>query len=224
MDEIIHIEALEGRLRIPTNPLGLVLFAHGCGSSRLSPRNNFVADLLYKGQLASLLIDLLSKEEDAIEGSRFDIDLLTKRLSLVVNWIQKNKETKELPLGLFGASTGAASALNLSAKLGSVVKAVVSRGGRPDLAKKNLPEVRSPTLLIVGGNDDVVISLNKDAYALLTCTKKMEIVPNATHLFEEPGCLENVAELALAWFKKFFEIDKALSFPFTTLSHRVFHS
>lgn len=201
MEKLIQIYdqnvVLEGMLRIPKGANGIVLFAHGSGSGRFSPRNNFVGSVLNKAGLATLLIDLLSEEEDEIYQTRFNIDLLTKRLELIVNWLKK--ETG-LPIGLFGASTGAAAALETAAAMPKEIRAVVSRGGRPDLAMKVLSQVKAPTLLIVGGNDFGVIELNQQAYDQLLCEKSWEIVPNATHLFEEPGCLETVAELAKNWF------------------------
>jgi len=206
MEKLIHIPVqeveLEGMLKIPQGAKSIVLFAHGSGSSRFSPRNNYVADALNKAGLGSLLIDLLSPEEDQTYETRFDITLLTERLMHVVKWLQKQPETKKLSVSLFGSSTGAAAALKVAALLGTNIHSVVSRGGRPDLAIPVLSQVVSPTLLIVGGNDFGVIELNQTAYDLLSCEKAFEIVPGATHLFEEPGCLEQVAKLATNWFKK----------------------
>jgi putative phosphoribosyl transferase len=200
---------LEGDLQIPPGAKGLVVFAHGSGSSRHSPRNRFVAEMLQREGLATLLIDLLTKEEGEADeftaALRFDIDLLTDRLCLVTKWLQASKETKHLLIGYFGASTGAAAALCAAAEIKKGVAAVVSRGGRPDLAKGALVDVEAPTLLIVGGNDVPVIGMNEEAYALLKCEKKMMIIPRATHLFEEPGALEGVARLALDWFRIHFE-------------------
>ncbi|MGC1879365.1 MAG: dienelactone hydrolase family protein [Rhabdochlamydiaceae bacterium] len=200
---------LEGDLQISPTAKGIVLFAHGSGSSRHSPRNRFVAELLQKGGLATLLIDLLTKEEGEADeftaALRFDIDLLTNRLSSVTKWLQTSKEGKQLPIGYFGASTGAAAALCAAAEIKEGIAAVVSRGGRPDLAKSGLERVKAPTLLIVGGHDGPVIGMNEEAYAQLHCEKKMVIVPGATHLFEEPGALEEVARLALEWFLIHFE-------------------
>lgn len=212
-ENLVHIPTkkgtLEGDLQIPANAKGLVLFAHGSGSSRHSPRNRFVAEVLQKGGLATLLIDLLTKEEgekdEFTAALRFDIDLLTERLIQVNEWLKAFKETKPLSIGYFGASTGAAAALCAAAKVKKGIAAVVSRGGRPDLAKKALSEVQAPTLLIVGGHDVPVIGMNEEAFALLKCEKKMEIVSGATHLFEEPGTLERVAQLALKWFLSHFE-------------------
>lgn len=192
---------IEGLLKVPDHALGIVLFAHGSGSSRFSPRNNFVANILSDAGLATLLIDLLSPKEDQNYETRFDIDLLTKRLITVFQWLKKETETKKLKVGLFGSSTGAAAALKVAAALPLDVKAVVSRGGRPDLAISILNKVTAPTLLIVGGADFGVIELNEIAFQHLNCEKKMEIVPDATHLFEEPGCLEEVARMAKIWFQ-----------------------
>jgi putative phosphoribosyl transferase len=199
---------IEGNLHVPTNAKDLVLFAHGSGSSRFSPRNQYVANLLNNANIATLLIDLLTPEEDAIDMRtrqyRFDIELLTKRLINAAKWLKKNPETKKLSLGLFGSSTGAAAALIAAAKLPIDVATVVSRGGRPDLAMEHLKDVRAPSLFIVGGRDTVVIDLNKKAMAQVSAEKKLEIVAGATHLFEEPGKLEEVARLATEWFLKHF--------------------
>lgn len=194
---------LEGSLALPREVQGLVVFAHGSGSSRFSPRNNFVAQVLREAGIGTLLMDLLTEEEDAVYQTRFNIDLLTERLLLVTKWLQDQPRTKELVYGYFGASTGAAAALKAAAAEGSKIGAVVSRGGRPDLAEEALAHVQSPTLFIVGGNDDVVIELNREAYARLMGKKQLVIVPGATHLFEEPGTLEEVARLATEWFKKY---------------------
>jgi putative phosphoribosyl transferase len=207
-EKLVHIPldgvTLEGALVIPDDATGLVLFAHGSGSSRFSPRNNFVAGELRRAGLGTLLIDLLTRTEDQDYQRRFDIALLTQRLVAVSKWLAGLPETSTLTLGLFGASTGAAAALQAAAALPETVKAVVSRGGRPDLAgKQALTQVQCPTLLIVGGYDDVVIELNQQAHALLHCQKELVIVPGATHLFEEPGTLEQVAQLAAGWFQKY---------------------
>jgi putative phosphoribosyl transferase len=200
----IHNVALPGDLIVPEGAKGLVVFSHGSGSSRLSKRNRFVAEHLQQAGLATLLFDLLTPEEDQDPEKRFDIPLITQRLVDAAYWIQENLLINELNLGFFGASTGAASALGATAALGNdIIKAVVSRGGRPDLADEVLPQVKAPTLLIVGGNDEPVIGMNQQAYDRLQCEKQMEIVPGATHLFEEPGTLERVAELASDWFKKY---------------------
>lgn len=204
MEKIIHVAhqktLMEGMLKIPDQPQGIVVFAHGSDSSRFSPRNNFVANILYDAGLATLLIDLLAIEEGAVYQKRFDIHLLTDRLAAIIHWIKNQSETKALPIGLFGASTGAAAALHAASQMSNDVKAVVSRGGRPDLAIDILPNVAAPTLFIVGGNDFEVLRLNQKAYELLTAIKHFEIVPNATHLFEEAGCLDQVALLARQWF------------------------
>lgn len=202
---LIHIPAdtahLEGMLVIPESAPGIVLFAHGSGSSRLSPRNNYVAGKLHEVGLATLLIDLLTEQEDRDYETRFDITLLTRRLQSATEWLQTDPRTRQLRIGYFGASTGAAAALQAAAVLGAAIAAVVSRGGRPDLAgAPHLARVKAPTLLIVGGYDDVVIGLNQQAYELLQCEKELVIVPGATHLFEEPGTLDQAAQHACAWF------------------------
>lgn len=191
---------LQGDLAVPKNAMGMVIFSHGSGSSRLSPRNSYVAKVIQKKGLATLLFDLLTEDEDRIYPNRFNIDLLTMRLIDVTQFIQQRKETENLPIGYFGASTGAASALRAAAHFENDIKALVSRGGRPDLALNDLYKVTAPTLLIVGGRDGVVIELNQQAYEKLPCKKKLEIVPEATHLFEEPGKLEEVARLSADWF------------------------
>lgn len=204
MKKTIQVGQLEGLLSLPEKARGIVLFAHGSGSGRLSPRNNFVADVLNQASHATLLIDLLTQKEDETYETRFDIDLLTERLGIVVEWLKNQPETKALSIGLFGASTGAAAALKLAALLKKEIKAVVSRGGRPDLANEVLDQVIAPTLIIVGGNDFGVIELNQEAYEKLTCEKAFKIIPHATHLFEEPGTLDVVAEEATAWFSDHF--------------------
>jgi pimeloyl-ACP methyl ester carboxylesterase len=193
---------LEGRWVVPHEALGTVLFAHGSGSSRFSPRNNFVAKVLRQHGLATLLIDLLTRSEEQFYENRFDIDLLTERLGRVAKWIRAESDLLDLPLGLFGASTGAASALRLAAVMKEKIYAVVSRGGRPDLAMESLPAVTAPTLLIVGGNDDLVLELNRLAHAKLRGPKELAIIPGATHLFEEHGALEAVADKASEWFTR----------------------
>lgn len=198
---------LEGDLFIPTDAKGIVLFAHGSGSSRHSPRNRFVAGVLQKENMATLLIDLLTKKEDSIYETRFNIDLLVTRLVEITQWLQDQAETKVLPVGYFGASTGAAAALKAAARPEVDIYAVVSRGGRPDLAESVLDKVKAPTLLIVGGDDTVVIELNQLAYRKLNSPKELVIVPGATHLFEEPGTLEEVARLATRWFQKYVPIQ-----------------
>lgn len=207
MEQLVHIPdgpaIIEGMLEIPENACGMVLFAHGSGSSRLSPRNNYVARVLRQSGVGTLLMDLLTPEEDQAYATRFDITLLTHRLTVATAWIRKDAHVKPLPIGYFGASTGAAAALQAAAKIGDAVVAVVSRGGRPDLAGADaLSKVRAQTLLLVGGNDDVVIELNEAAYALMGCEKELRIIPGATHLFEEPGMLEQVAEQAAHWFSR----------------------
>jgi putative phosphoribosyl transferase len=194
---------LEGILELPHNPSGIVVFSHGSGSGRRSPRNRYVAQELHGAGLGTLLLDLLTPEEDQDYEVRFDIELLTARLSDAVRFVRKHAATQLLPAGLFGASTGAASALRVAAAMQGDVKAVVSRGGRPDLTgDEALPLVRAPTLLIVGGRDHGVIELNQGAYERLRCVKGIKIVPGATHLFEEPGALEQVARLAVDWFSR----------------------
>jgi len=199
---------LKGNLVVPQKVTGLVLFSHGSGSSRLSPRNNYVAEVLQENGLATLLFDLLTKDEDRIYENRFNIDLLTMRLINVTQWGQLQKEIKDLPIGYFGASTGAASALRAAAFYGKDIKAVVSRGGRPDMALEDLHKVTAPTLLIVGGWDDVVIKLNEKAYQKLQCERKLEIIPGASHLFEEAGKLEEVAHISANWFAKYLQPEK----------------
>jgi len=195
---------IDGNLVVPPSAKGVVLFAHGSGSSRFSPRNQYVAKVLNKAGLATLLIDLLTKEEEETDVRtgqfRFDIDLLSQRLIAATEWLRRNLATKDLVFGYFGASTGAAAALIAAAKLPAEIKTVVSRGGRPDLALDCLQKVKAPTLLIVGGNDTVVLELNKKAIQRLSVLKKLEIVPGASHLFEEQGKLEEVAKLSVDWF------------------------
>jgi dienelactone hydrolase len=198
---------LEGDLSIPEGARGVVLFAHGSGSSRHSPRNRFVAEALQQAGLATLLVDLLTAEEEAVDTYtmhlRFDIELLAARLVGATDWLGRDRTTAGLPVGYFGASTGGGAALVAAARRPDRVAAVVSRGGRPDLAGAALAEVRAPTLLIVGGDDEPVIALNEKALARLAApAKKLEIVPGATHLFEEPGKLEEVARLAADWFRR----------------------
>jgi putative phosphoribosyl transferase len=207
MDEV-QIQAgredLFGNLDIPEGATGLVVFAHGSGSSRHSPRNQFVARTLNNGGLATLLFDLLTQEEEAIDlrtgEHRFNIGLLAERLVYATSWARQQEETCDLRIVYFGSSTGGAAALVAAAEIPQDVGAVVSRGGRPDLAGEALPKVQAPTLLIVGGNDDIVIELNEQARDRMRCEVKLEIVPGATHLFEEPGTLEHVARLASDWF------------------------
>ena len=195
---------LEGSLELPAAPRGVVAFAHGSGSGRRSPRNRYVAGELNKAGLGTLLLDLLTIDEDRDVERRFDIALLTARLADAVRFVAEHKATRALPVGLFGASTGAASALRVAAAMPQRIGAVVSRGGRPDLAGDTaLVRVKAPTLLIVGGEDAGVIELNEQARdALLHCERRLVLVPGATHLFEEPGTLEEVARLAAAWFAR----------------------
>jgi pimeloyl-ACP methyl ester carboxylesterase len=195
---------LDGDLVVPSEAVGLVLFAHGSGSSRTSPRNRFVAERLQQARLATLLTDLLTSDEDALDRDsgryRFDIHLLARRLEQVIDWSALQTRLDGLPVGLFGASTGAAAALVAAARRSDRVAAVVSRGGRPDLAEAVLADVTSPTLLIVGSRDQQVLELNRSAAKRLTGERRLDIVDGATHLFEEPGTLERVAELATEWF------------------------
>jgi putative phosphoribosyl transferase len=196
---------LEGNLIVPSGATGVVLFAHGSGSSRFSTRNRYVAEMLRKQGLATLLIDLLTHEEELVDTRtahlRFDIELLAVRLVGAAEWLTLHHP--ELKIGLFGASTGGGAALVAAAHIPDRIAAVVSRGGRPDLAGRALPYVKAPTLLIVGGDDTPVIQMNKDAYDQMKCVKKVVIIPAASHLFEEPGTLEEVARLAGDWFKKY---------------------
>ena len=210
LDQAVKIRSgrvqLDGELKVPQGATGIVLFVHGSGSSRHSRRNQYVARVIRETGVGTLLFDLLTKEEEAIDAYtgelRFNIEFLAKRLADATGWITSQSSTQHLRIGYFGASTGAAAALMAAVELSNIVAAVVSRGGRPDLARNALSKVKAPTLLIVGGYDDVVIELNENAFAKLTCEKELKIVPGATHLFEEPGTLEQVAQLASAWFKK----------------------
>jgi putative phosphoribosyl transferase len=198
---------LRGILGVPADARGVVLFAHGSGSGRLSSRNNVVARSLQDAKLGTLLIDLLTDDEERIDAGtghlRFDIRFLAKRLEAATEWLAQSPDTRALRIGYFGASTGAAAALVAAAEMPDHVHAVVSRGGRPDLAGEHLSKVKAPTLLIVGSRDVPVIPLNEDAFAQLSCEKKLEIVPGASHLFEEAGTLEVVARLASSWFSKY---------------------
>ncbi|MHB8996608.1 MAG: dienelactone hydrolase family protein [Armatimonadota bacterium] len=199
--------SLEGDLRLPDNPVGLVVFAHGSGSSRHSPRNRHVADVLHQSGIGTLLMDLLTVDEEAVDQYtrhlRFDIGLLSQRLVAATDWLKDDPELTGLSLGYFGASTGAAAAIIAAAHRPEHIQAVVSRGGRPDLAGASLALIKAPTLLIVGGDDYQVIDLNRQAYARMNCEKRLEIVPGATHLFEEPGTLDKAAELAAGWFAQY---------------------
>ena len=210
LDQAVKIQSgriqLDGELKVPQGATGIVLFAHGSGSSRRSPRNQYVARVIREAGVGTLLFDLLTREEEAIDAYtgqlRFNIEFLARRLVDATNWLTSQPTTQHLRIGYFGASTGAAAALLGAVELSNIVAAVVSRGGRPDLARDALVKVKAPTLLIVGGEDEVVIELNENALAKLTCEKELKIVPGATHLFEEPGTLEQVAQLASHWFKK----------------------
>lgn len=205
-ERLVHIKAgrvrLEGVLAVPEGACGIALFAHGSGSSRLSPRNNFVAQVLQKAGLATFLTDLLTREEDLDYEKRFDIDLLTERLKNATEWLKKDEEASGLKIGYFGASTGAAAAIKAAVAEGASIGAIVSRGGRPDLAEDSLAGLKAPILFIVGGRDDIVVELNRMAYSMVRCEKKIVIVPGATHLFEEPGTLEEAANHAALWFKE----------------------
>jgi len=194
---------------VPEYAKGIILFVHGSGSSRHSPRNNFVAQNLQDTGFGTVLMDLLTESEDNDAENRFDIDLLTWRLERITQWIIERPRCASLPIGYFGASTGAAAALNAAATFGPSIAAVVSRGGRPDLAIETLANVQSPTLLIVGSLDEVVIKLNRHAYAKLQTEKHMAIVKGATHLFEEAGTLQEVARVAAAWFRKYLGNSRA---------------
>lgn len=204
---------LTGDLVLPENITGAVLFAHGSGSSRHSPRNRYVARVLQEAGLATLLLDLLTVEEETFDRQtgqlRFDIRFLAERLLHATHWFIEQPEVQTAKLGYFGASTGAGAALVAAAEAAEQVHAIVSRGGRPDMAGPVLASVQAPTLLIVGGSDDVVIKLNREALSQLTCEKKLEIIPGATHLFEEPGTLEEVARLAREWFKQYLGQDRS---------------
>jgi putative phosphoribosyl transferase len=202
---------LSGILGVPPDADGVVAFAHGSGSGRFSPRNQFVAGVLAEGGLATLLLDLLEEEEAEDRDKVFNIELLAERLQSAADWLSQEPDTRTLRLGYFGASTGAGAALVAAARKPDAIGAVVSRGGRPDLARDCLSAVQAPTLLIVGGNDDMVIDLNEQALRLLRCPEELVIVPGATHLFEEPGALEEVACLAKNWFIRFLaSIDESV--------------
>lgn len=197
---------VEGNLELPANVQSIVLFAHGSGSSRHSKRNTYVARVLQQNGIGTLLMDLLTPEEDAYYPNRFDIPLLTHRLLAATSWIKSDPRTSHLPIGYFGASTGAAAALQAAASYGEEIGAVVSRGGRPDIAGIGaLESVKSPTLLIVGGWDEEVIALNQQAFDHLQCIKVLTIIPGATHLFTEPGTLEDVAHKAAEWFGQYLK-------------------
>lgn len=207
MEQIIHIPAgdveLEGALNVPEGASQIVIFAHGSGSSRQSPRNKMVSEVLNKNKIATLLFDLLTSEEDISYENRFNIDLLKERLLAATRWVLNKENLSGFSIGYFGASTGSAAALKAAAELGDQIKAVVSRGGRPDMAVEELGDVLAPTLLLVGGDDTDVIELNKMAAGKIRCYKELVIIPGATHLFEEPGKLQEVAAYAAGWFKNF---------------------
>jgi len=208
---LVHVPAgsvsLEGNLLIPGRAAGVVLFAHGSGSSRFSSRNRYVAQVLREGGMGTLLLDLLTQEEELVDTRtahlRFDIELLADRLVAAAQWLAREKTTERLKVGLFGASTGAGAALVAAARLPDRISAIVSRGGRPDLAGAALPNVKAPTLLIVGGEDKPVIQMNQQAYEKMTAPRELVIVPGATHLFEESGALEAAARLARDWFQRY---------------------
>lgn len=197
---------LEGELTVPEGASGIVVFAHGSGSSRHSPRNQFVARTIQRSGVATLLFDLLTREEEAVDlrtrHLRFDIPMLAERLVAATEWIGGQEEARDLRMGFFGSSTGGGAALVAAAELGDLAGAVVSRGGRPDLAEEALPRVVAPTLLIVGALDDLVLELNEQAFAQLRCEKRLDVIPGASHLFEEPGKLEEVARHAADWFRE----------------------
>ena len=208
LEQVVHIPAgtaaIEGALALPPAPAGLVLFAHGSGSSRHSPRNNYVARVLQQRDLGTLLLDLLTPEEDQDMRTRFDIPLLTERLLAATRWVRAQPAMQASPLGYFGASTGAAAALMAAATLGPQVQAVVSRGGRPDLAgRAQLAQLQCPVLLLVGGRDEEVLALNRLAAAQMRCPHEIVVIPGATHLFEEAGTLEAVAQCAADWFVQY---------------------
>ncbi|HRR22613.1 MAG TPA: alpha/beta hydrolase [Desulfomonilia bacterium] len=207
VEELLRIPAggasLEGIMTVPEHASGLVIFAHGAGSSRLSPRNTYVARILQHSGLGTLLFDLLTQEEDLIYRNRFDIDLISRRMAEATVWVAESTRARALELGYFGASTGSAAALKASVEVGVEIRAIVSRGGRPDLVMDVLPEVRSPTLFIVGENDAVVADLNRQAFDALAGEKELRIVEGAGHLFEEPGKLDIVAGLASKWFRTY---------------------
>jgi putative phosphoribosyl transferase len=206
-EQVVQIPAgtvrLEGSLNVPAGAQGTVAFAHGSGSSRFSPRNRYVAEVLQEAGVGTLLFDLLTADEAEDRAKVFDIDLLAQRLMAATDWLQEQALPQGMRLGYFGASTGAAAALQAAARYGPAISAVVSRGGRPDLAEPYLERVVAPTLLIVGEQDQVVIELNEAAYAALSTEKELAVVPGASHLFEEPGALEQVAQLASNWFRRY---------------------
>lgn len=216
LDSPVRIPAghlhLHGELILPEHPIGLVLFAHGSGSSRLSPRNRSVAHVLHEAGIGTLLFDLLTETESHDRANVFDLELLANRLLAATDWTESRPECR-LPIGYFGASTGAGAALIAAADKGDLIHAVVSRGGRPDLAESWLPQVQSPTLLIVGALDPAVLELNRLALEALHCPKRLEVVPGATHLFEEPGTLGKVSELARDWFARYLRTTGSIWRP-----------
>ena len=199
----VNAVSVKGVLNVPSGAKRAVIFAHGSGSSHHSPRNQYVAKVLNDNGFATLLFDLLTANEDLTYENRFNIELLTKRLVIATNWLLNQSCCKNFKLGYFGASTGSAAAIRAASMQGESIKAIVSRGGRPDMAEEEIAKLKTPTLLIVGEFDDIVIRLNKQAQGLMTVEARLEIVPGATHLFEEPGTLEAMAKLALKWFKKY---------------------
>jgi dienelactone hydrolase len=201
---LIDGAVLEGVLTVPRSAVGLVVFAHGSGSSRISPRNKYVASVLNKAGIGTLLVDLLTEDEDVVYQNRFDIELLTDRLVRIIEWVWSNSEIEGLGVGIFGASTGAAAALRAAATLHDEIKCVVCRGGRTDLSHQDLHRVAAPTLLIVGGYDDSILHCNEQSLKELCCEKKLEVIPGATHLFEEEGAMETVASLAASWYHDHF--------------------
>jgi putative phosphoribosyl transferase len=200
---------VRGTLALPRGARAVIVFAHGSGSGRYSPRNQYVAEVLQEAGLGTLLLDLLEEQEADDRRKVFDIPLLAGRLQVAADWLARQADSKGLALGYFGASTGAGAALLAAARAPESVGAVVSRGGRPDLASDVLPDVTAPTRLIVGGDDEVVLELNREAFNLLTCTRQLDIVPGATHLFVEPGALEEVARLAQEWFVHYLTPSRA---------------
>lgn len=202
---------LKGNLNLPNKPKAFVIFSHGSGSSRFSSRNRFVAQLLNRQNIATLLTDLLTEEEDKNFENRFDIDLLTERLVKVTNYVIQISDLKDLKVGYFGASTGAASAVKAAAQLKDTIQAIVSRGGRPDLAGDSLSEIVVPTLFLVGSLDRQVIKLNNQAFNKLKCEKQIQIIEGASHLFEEPGKLNEVAQIAVEWFEKYLVLSPELN-------------
>jgi hypothetical protein len=212
MDIPLKSVILKGSMTIPDNATGMVIFSNGSGSNRSNARNKILAKLIQNKNIGTLVFNLLTEEEDLVYGNRYNIDLLVSRLIETTEWLIQNKYTKDLPIGYFGASTGAAAAMRAAAYFGKIIKAVVSRGGRPDMAINTLNQVISPTLLIVGGIDVPIIGMNKIAFDELQSVKEMKIIPRATQLFKEPGKLQEAAELAIVWFKRYFIKKEQFSF------------